>query len=57
MTPDNSMLAVLSPLFLLLLGLGFTVTIDPYIRRDHRRTMMVIAALCLTLIIQNYPDP
>ena len=47
---------VLSPLLLLLLGLAFTVGIDPYIRREHRRTMLVIAVLCLTLIAQNYWD-
>ena len=41
-----STLAVLFPLLLLLLGLAFTVVIDPYIRREHRRTMLVITALC-----------
>ncbi len=56
MTMDFSTLAVLFPLLLLLLGLAFTVVIDPYIRREHRQTMLVIAALCLTLIIQNYWD-
>ena len=56
MIMDTNMLMVLSPLFLLLLGLGFTVAIDPYIRRGHRRTMLVIAVLCLTLIAQNYWD-
>ena len=54
MTMDT--LAVLFPLLFLLLGLGFTVTIDPYIRREHRQTMLVIVALCLTLIAQNYWD-
>ena len=53
---DLNTLMVLSPLLLLLLGLAFTVGIDPYIRREHRRTMLVIAALCLTLIAQNYWD-
>ncbi len=49
-------LAVLFPLLFLLLGLAFTVVIDPYIRREHRRAMLVIAALCLTLVVQNYWD-
>ena len=53
---DVSTLMVLSPLLLLLLGLGFTVGIDPYIRREHKRTMLVIAALCLALIALNYWD-
>ena len=56
MAMDISTLAVLFPLLLLLLGLAFVVWIDPYIRREHRRTMLIIAALCLTLIAQNYWD-
>ena len=56
MAMDISTLAVLFPLLLLLLGLAFIVLIDPYIRREYRRTMLVIAALCLTLIAQNYWD-
>ena len=56
MAMDISTLAVLFPLLLLLLGLAFIVGIDPYIRREHRRTMLVIAVLCLTLIAQNYWD-
>ena len=47
---DISTLAVLFPLLLLLLGLAFIVGIDPYIRR----AMLIIVALCLTLIVQNY---
>ena len=56
MAVDLGTLAVLFPLLLLLLGLTFIVVIDPYIRREHRRTMLIIAALCLTLIAQNYWD-
>ncbi len=56
MTMHISTLAALFPLLLLLVGLTFIVGIDPYIRREHRRTMLVIAALCLTLIAQNYWD-
>ena len=54
MAMDMGTLAVLFSLLLLLLGLAFIVWIDPYIRREHRRTMLIIAALCLTLIVQNY---
>ena len=50
---DFGTLAVLFPLLLLLFGLGFTVTIDPYIRREHRRIMLIIVVLCLSLIAQN----
>ena len=56
MAVDMGTLTVLFPLLLLLLGLAFVVWIDPYIRREHRRTMLIIAALCLTLIAQNYWD-
>lgn len=49
-------LAVLASLTLFLLGLAFTVGIDPYIRREHRRVLLIIAALCMTLIAQNYWD-
>ena len=54
MAMDVGTLAVLFLLLLLPLGLAFIVLIDPYIRREYRRTMLVIAALCLTLIAQNY---
>ena len=53
MTLDTGTMAVLFSLMLLLLGLAFTVLIDPYIRRGHRRTMLIIVALCLTLVAQN----
>ena len=53
MTMNMNSLAVLFPLLLLLLGLGFTVSIDPYIRREHRRIMLRIVALCFSLIGQN----
>lgn len=39
--------------FLMLIGLAFIVTIDPYIRREHRRIMLLIVTLCFTLIVQN----
>ena len=46
-------LSILAPLLLLLLVLGVTVVIDPYIQRQNRRIMLVIVALCLSLIAQN----
>ena len=56
MSLDFGTLAVLFPLLLLLFGLGFTVTIDPYIQREHRRIMLVIVVLCLNLSAQNLWD-
>ena len=56
MKMDFNTLAEFFPLLLMLIGLAFTVVIDPYIRREHRQTMLIVAALCLTLIIQNYWD-
>ena len=50
---DPGTLIVLFPLLLLLLGLAFTVLIDPYIRREHRRIMLIIVVLCLSLVGQN----
>ena len=50
MSQDFGTLAVLFPLLLLLFGLGFTVTIDPYIQREHRRIMLVmLQAYCPNL--------
>ncbi len=46
----------LSPLLLLLLGLGVTVAMDPYIRRDAQRRMLIITVLCLLLMFQNILD-
>ena len=54
MITDISVLAVLFPLLFLLFGLGFTVVIDPYIKREHRRIMLIIVVLSLSLIAQNY---
>lgn len=53
MMMNISTLAVLFPLLLLLLGLAFTVVIDPYIRREQRKIMLIIVALSLSLIGQN----
>ena len=53
MTMNLDALSDLFPLLLLLLGLGFTVMIDPYIQRKQRRIMLLIVVLCLSLIVQN----
>ena len=53
MTMDSRTLAMLAPLLLLLIGLGFTVWVDPYIGRERRRVMLLIVLLSLSLIVQN----
>ena len=53
MTMDLGTLAILLPMLFLLLGLGFTVVIDPYIQQKQRRIMLLIVVLCLSLIAQN----
>ena len=53
MTTDLNTLALIFPSALLLVGLGFTVLIDPYIRREHRRIMLIIVVLCAALVVQN----
>ena len=40
----------------LLAGLTFAVCSDPYIRRRHRNTLLVIITLCVSLIVQNYVE-
>ena len=46
----------LLPLLLQLLGLTCAVLIDPFIRRKHRRIMLIIVALLLSLLAQSYVD-
>ena len=41
-------------MFILLLGMGFSVAIDPYILQRKKWILLVIAGLCLCLVIQNY---
>ena len=53
MTMDLGTLAILFPMLFSLLGLGFTVVIDPYIQQKQRRIMLLIVVLCLGLIVQN----
>ena len=42
--------------FILFLLIGLTVTIvnDPYIRHRHKKTLLLIIGLCVSLILQNY---
>ena len=53
MTVTVSIRALLAPLLLMLFGLILTVLADSYIRKDHRRIILIISALCLSLIVQN----
>ena len=46
----------LLPLLLQLLGLTCAVLIDPFIRRKHRRIMLIIVPLLLSLLAQSYVD-
>ena len=45
--------ALLFPLLFFLIGLTFTVMIDPYISGQHRAVMLIIVALSVTLLVQN----
>ncbi|MBR2782056.1 MAG: histidine kinase [Oscillospiraceae bacterium] len=49
-------LVQLTPLLLQLAGLTFAVLIDPYIQKAHRRNMLLIIFVMLTLIAQNALD-
>ena len=53
MSMNLSVLTELAPLVLLLFGLAITVATDPYIRKNHCRLMLVIIALCFSLIAQD----
>ncbi len=46
-------LMLLTPLVLQLAGLCFAVRNDPYIRREHRRTLLTVIVLVASLILQN----
>ena len=48
-----SVLSEAFPLLLLLIGLSFTVLIDPYLKKNNRRVMLAVIALCFVLIVQN----
>ena len=38
----------------LLIGLAVTILNDPYIRARHKRTLLLIIVLCVSLVFQNY---
>lgn len=51
-----NLLAMLIPLLLQLAGMTFAVLVDSYISKQHKRAMLVIAVLVLSLIAQNYVE-
>ena len=53
MSMDFSTSAVLYILILLLVGMGFAVILDSYIRKENRDILINILILCATLIVQN----
>ena len=52
----NTMATFALPLLLQLAGLSLAVGINPYINRRHKRFMLLIEALLLSLILQNLAD-
>ena len=42
------------PILLLLVGLIFSVSVDAYISKKHRQIMLIIVALILSLVAQDY---
>ena len=49
-------LAMLIPLLLQIFGMIFAVLVDAYISKKHKRILLVIAFLVLSLIVQNYVE-
>ena len=56
--PSRAYVEILSvaPVLVLLAALVFTIRIDPYICRRHKRILRTIAALVLGLIIQSFAE-
>jgi len=46
----------ISFILFLLIGLAVAILNDPYIRNAHKKTLLLIIVLCISLIIQNYID-
>lgn len=46
----------ISFILFLLIGLAVTILNDPYLRPRHKKTLLLIIVLCISLIIQNYID-
>ena len=53
MTWNPNTVALLALLCFLLIVLTFTVLIDPYIRKEHRKIMLITIALIVSLLMQN----
>ena len=53
MLSTNDAVLLLALVMLLLVELCSIVFADPYIRRDHRRVILIIIVLCFSLILQN----
>ncbi len=47
---------ILAPLMLQIVGLTLAVIIDPYIKNQDRKIMLIITGLVFSLVIQNYVD-
>lgn len=56
MSPTEIALLSTIPYIVLLFGLGRTILTDPYIRRIHKRIMLLIVVLAASLIAQNVAD-
>ncbi|MBQ7317296.1 MAG: hypothetical protein IJW90_09300, partial [Clostridia bacterium] len=52
---QNLLIALLLPA-LALFGLGVAIGFDPYLKRDKKRTLLLIEAIVLTLIAENIVD-
>ena len=52
---QNLLIALLLPA-LALFGLGVAVGFDPYLKRDKKRTLLLIEGIVLTLIADNIVD-
>ncbi len=44
---------ILIPLLLQIVGLGIAVSVDPYIEKHHKKIMLLIVVLVLSLVVQN----
>ena len=45
---------IISFILFLLIGLAVTILNDPYIHHRHKRALLLIIVLCISLIVQNY---
>lgn len=47
---------ILAPIMLQIIGLTLAVTIDPYIKKQDRKIMLIITSLVFSLVVQNVTD-